>query len=253
MRYIIIEDEQIAATRLRKLVTEIRPDYEYVISIDSVEGASISLPVLKFDLVFMDIQLADGLSFDIFDEISMKKPVIFTTAYDQYAIRAFKTNGVGYLLKPLDPEELEGAIVKFESLVVATQKHDYQDDLKKVLQTITTEKGYKERFVVKIGDHIKTISVEDIDLFYSQDKTTFLLTKEGRNYIIDYPLDRLVELLSPKNYFRISRKFIVQMDGIEDILAFSNSRLKLKIKNFDDENVIVARERVQDFKQWIDR
>lgn len=257
MRYIIIEDEQIAANRLKKLITEIRPNYEFVMSLDSVEGATISLPVLKFDLIFMDIQLADGLSFEIFDQIPLKKPVIFTTAYDQYAIKAFKTNGVDYLLKPIDPTELEDAIAKFESQVVATKQHDYQSDLKKILNSIgggTTEKeDYKKRFVVKIGDHIKTIAIEEINLFYSQDKTTFILTREGRNFIIDFPLDRLVELVDPKKFFRISRKFIICLDAIDDMLSFSNSRLKLVIKHYDDENIIVARERVAEFKQWLDQ
>ncbi len=259
MRYIIIEDEQIAANRLKKLVTEIRPNYEFVMSLDSVEGATISLPVLKFDLIFMDIQLADGLSFEIFDQIPLKKPVIFTTAYDQYAIKAFKTNGVDYLLKPIDPGELEDAISKFESQVVATSQQDYQSDLKKILKTLSggvetkQKEDYKKRFVVKIGDHIKTIAIEEINLFYSQDKTTFILTKEGRNFIIDFPLDRLVELVDPKKFFRISRKFIICLDAIDDMLSFSNSRLKLVVKHYDDENIIVARERVQEFKQWLDQ
>ncbi len=257
MRYIIIEDEQIAANRLKNLIHTLRPNYEYVTTLDSVEGATISLRALKFDLLFMDIQLADGLSFEIFDEISMKKPVIFTTAYDQYAIRAFKTNGVDYLLKPIDEDELEGAIGKFESQFVSQQqsdeKPDFSEEIKKVIESVQQKDDYKERFVVKIGDHIKSIPVGDIELFYSQEKTTFLLSKDGRNYIIDFPLDRLVELVDPKKYFRISRKFIVHMDSIDDILAFSNSRLKLKIRNFQDENVIVARERVQEFKQWLDQ
>lgn len=262
MRYIIIEDEQIAANRLKKLVTEIRPNYEFVMSLDSVEGATISLPVLKFDLIFMDIQLADGLSFEIFDQIPLKKPVIFTTAYDQYAIKAFKTNGVDYLLKPIDPGELEDAIAKFESQVVATSQQDYQSDLNKILKTLSGGVGgvtpakkeeFKKRFVVKIGDHIKTITIEEINLFYSQDKTTFILTKEGRNFIIDFPLDRLVELVNPTKFFRISRKYIICLDAIDDMLSFSNSRLKLVVKHYDDENIIVARERVQEFKQWLDQ
>ena len=198
MRYIIIEDEQIAANRLKKLIAEIRPNYEFVTSLDSVEGATISLPVLKFDLLFMDIQLADGVSFEIFDHIPMKKPVIFTTAYDQYAIKAFKTNGIDYLLKPLDPAELEQAIVKFESHVVERKQESYQPDLQKLLNAFQPEKKHKERFVVKVGDHLKMIPVADIDIFYSQDKTTFVQTREGRTFIIDFPLDRLVELIDPE-------------------------------------------------------
>ncbi len=253
MRYIIIEDEQIAANRLRKLITELRPNYEFVTSLDSVEGASISLPVLKFDLLFMDIQLADGVSFEIFDHIPMKKPVIFTTAYDQYAIKAFKTNGIDYLLKPLDPTELEQAITKFESYVVERKQDNYAQDIQQLLSQFQPEKKFKERFVVKVGDHLRMIAVNDIDVFYSQDKTTFVQTREGRTFIVDFPLDRLVGLVDPNRFFRISRKYIVCLDAIEDMLAFSNSRLRIKVKNFDDDQVIVARERVGEFKDWLDR
>ena len=256
MRYIIIEDEQIAANRLKKLITEIRPNYEFVTALDSVEGATISLPVLKFDLLFMDVQLADGISFEIFDHIPMKKPVIFTTAYDQYAIQAFRTNGIDYLLKPLDPTEVERALTKFEGYVVERKSDGatgVQDDIRKLLETFQPNKSYKERFVVKIGDHLKTIPVKDIAVFYSQDKTTFVRTFEGRSFIIDFPLDRLVELVDPDRFFRISRKFILCLDGIEDMLAFSNSRLRIKVKNYDDDQVIVARERVAEFKEWLDR
>ncbi len=253
MRYIIIEDEQIAANRLRKLITELRPNYEFVTSLDSVEGASISLPVLKFDLLFMDIQLADGVSFEIFDHIPMKKPVIFTTAYDQYAIKAFKTNGIDYLLKPLDPTELEQAITKFESYVVERKQDNYAQDIQQLLSQFQPEKKFKERFVVKVGDHLRMITVNDIDVFYSQDKTTFVQTREGRTFIVDFPLDRLVGMIDPNRFFRISRKYIVCLDAIEDMLAFSNSRLRIKVKNFDDDQVIVARERVGEFKDWLDR
>ena len=140
---------------------------------------------------------------------------------------------------------------------MATQQQDYQSDLKKILKTlgggVQTKQEFKKRFVVKIGDHIKTISIDDIHLFYSQDKTTFVLTNEGRNFIVDFPLDRLVELVDPKRFFRISRKYIICLDAIDDMLSFSNSRLKLVVKHYDDENIIVARERVQEFKQWLDQ
>lgn len=252
MRFIIIEDEQIAASRLKKLIEAARPNFEYVTTLDSVEGATISLPALKFDLLFMDIQLADGISFEIFDQIALKKPVIFTTAYDQYAIRAFKTNGIDYLLKPIDPEELETAISKFESYQVDRGTQTPTPDIKELLNVLQDKSTFKERFVVKIGDHLKTIAVAEIGIFYSQDKTTFLFTKEGRQYIIDFPLDRVIGLLDEKKFFRISRKYIVCLDAIEDIIAFSNSRLKLKIAQFKDENVIVARERVNEFKAWLD-
>lgn len=253
MRYVIIEDEQLAAKRLRELMSAIRPEYEFVAKFDSVEGASISLPVLRFDLVLMDIQLADGNSFDIFDQIHLKKPVIFTTAYNDFAIRAFKANSVDYLLKPIDERELRTAIEKFEANF--GQKDATvpppDDQLTRLIRTF--HPGGKERFVVKVGEHLKTVNTADVQLFYSQDKGTYLFTKEGRRFLIDYTLDRVEELVSSKDFFRISRKFIINLNAIKDIISFTNSRLEVRIDHFEEEQIIVARERVQDFKEWLDQ
>ncbi|MEQ8582576.1 MAG: LytTR family DNA-binding domain-containing protein [Marinoscillum sp.] len=246
MKYIILEDEKLASERLKKLVLAARPDFQWVLTLDSVESAVISLPALSVDLVFMDIQLADGNSFDIFDQIKLDVPIIFTTAYDEYALKAFKANSVDYLLKPIDPEELEKAIVKFEKH--AHKGNDQVDGLLKALQP----KG-KERFVVKVGEHLKTVETRDIQLIYSHDKATYLFTKEGRKFLVDYTLDKVESLLGADQFFRISRKFIVNLSCIKDIIAFTNSRLEIVISGFEEEQVIVARERVAEFKAWLDR
>lgn len=252
MKFIIIEDEQLAAKRLRDLIEEIRPEYEFVAKFDSIEGATISLPVLQYDILFMDIQLADGNSFDIFDQISVNAPIIFTTAYDEYAVKAFKTNSIDYLLKPLDAKELSNAIEKFENSFkekkVQSPVNFEITDLIKTLQP-----AGKERFVVKIGEHLKTVESKNIQLIYSQDKGTYLFSNEGKKFLIDYSLDRVEEMMNSSDFFRISRKFILNINNIKDIIAFTNSRLEVVVEHYDEEQIIVARERVNDFKQWLDR
>ncbi len=252
MKYIIIEDEQLASKRLRELMEDIRPDYNFVAKFDSVESATISLPVLQYNLILMDIQLADGNSFDIFDQINVTAPIIFTTAYDEYAIKAFKTNSIDYLLKPIDRGELTNAIEKFESYAKASSTdRDPSVQITDLIKTLQP-KG-KERFVVKIGDHLKTIETADIQLIFSQDKATYLFSKEGKRFLVDYSVEKVEELLNGDQFFRVSRKFMVNINFIKDIIAYSNSRLEIVINHFDEEQVIVARERVGDFKGWLDR
>ncbi|MFT4834569.1 MAG: DNA-binding LytR/AlgR family response regulator [Flavobacteriaceae bacterium] len=246
MRYIIIEDEKMAANRLREMVSKIRPEYQCVLTLDSVEAAVISLPVLKVDLIFMDIQLSDGNSFDIFDQINIDHPIIFTTAYDEFALKAFKANSIDYLLKPIEPSGLTGAIDKFE-------KHAGKNSQEVFGLVKSMSPQGKERFVVKVGEHLKTIKAIDVQMIYSQDKGTYLFTKDNRRFVIDYTLDKVEELVSSDSFFRISRKFIVNMEYIKDIIAFTNSRLEIMIEGFDEEQVIVARERVSEFKEWLDR
>ncbi|MFZ9045992.1 MAG: LytR/AlgR family response regulator transcription factor [Cyclobacteriaceae bacterium] len=250
MKYIILEDEKIAAERLNRLITHIRPNYKHVETLDSVETAVISLTTLNADLYFMDIQLADGLSFEIFDQISIDKPIIFTTAYDRYALQAFKQNSMDYLLKPIDEEELAAAIEKFEKLKRSLKNENSEDygDLIKAIQPTG-----KKRFIVKVGDHLKSIRSSDIQAFYSHDKATYLLTTEGKKYLIDYSLEKVEQLLSKSDFYKISRKFIVNIHFIHDIVAYTNSRLEVKLNHFNEEQIIVARERVQEFKNWLDR
>ncbi|MEM0939494.1 MAG: LytTR family DNA-binding domain-containing protein [Bacteroidota bacterium] len=250
MKYIIIEDELIAAKRLRELVDSVRPDYEFVAKFDSIESATISLPALKYDLLFMDIQLADGNSFDIFDQISVSAPIIFTTAYDEYALKAFKQNSVDYLLKPIHAVELKNAIKKFEKGHSDQSMGAFQN-LNNLVKSLNP--NGKERFVVKVGDYLKTVETKDIQLIYSQNKGTYLLSSLGKRFLVDYSLDRIEELLDKNVFFRVSRKFIVNLVYIKNMIAFTNSRLEIVMDHFDEEQIIVARERVNDFKNWLDR
>lgn len=253
MNILIIEDEPQAAKRIETLVIELLPNARILDKIDSVKKSvhwfqNNASP----DLALMDIQLADGTSFQIFEQYEVKCPVIFTTAYDEYALKAFKVNSIDYILKPVDKNELQAALKKLETLTRNS------DDTRKLLTSIgdvvhKLSKKYKERFVIKVGEHLRTIEVKDILYFYSQDKATFCHTNENRNHILDFTLEQLEDMIDPLVYFRVNRKYFVRAEAIQDIISYSNSRLKLVLKNSQDNDVIVARERVQEFKQWLDR
>ena len=247
MRIIIIEDENRAAHRLQTLIKELRQEAEIVKVFESVRESIEYFSTNPYvDLIFADIQLADGISFEIFNQIQIKCPIIFTTAYDQYAIEAFQTNGIDYLLKPIEKERLLKALDKLDSL----QADQNSEQIGKMLQMIKQE-DHKKRFMIKVGDRIRTIETKGILAFYSMEKATFLYTFDQRSYAIDYSLDQLQELLSPSDFFRISRKYIVSHMACKEILAWSNSRLRIDIPGLNEE-VIVARERVGDFKNWLD-
>lgn len=254
MNVLLIEDEPQAAQRLEKLVKAIVPGVVILAKIDtvknSVEWLTSNPPP---DLILMDIQLADGISFSIFDQCEVKSPVIFTTAYDEYALKAFKVNSIDYILKPVDEAELKAAIQKFELLTGS--KNSAPDKMLEsiglAMQMLT--KKYKERFVVKVGEHLKSIEVSDILFFFSLEKTTFAQTKDGRKHILDFTIEQLDGLINPDRFFRINRKYLVAADSIQDMISYTNSRLKLVLKTSYDNDVIVARERVQEFKDWLDR
>ncbi|UCH13050.1 MAG: response regulator transcription factor [Bacteroidales bacterium] len=252
---LVIEDEKLAAERLIELVGKYDSRIEVIKVLDSVEKSvewfnSNPHP----DLVFMDIQLADGLSFEIFEKTEVQCPVIFTTAFDKYTIRAFKVNSVDYLLKPIDYEELAAAIEKFRLNFGPKAKQEFKPDIEIYDKLINQfVHPYKNRFVVKVGLHIRSIPVEEIDYFFVCEKSTFICTKEGKNYAIDYYLDRLEKLIDQQLFFRINRKFIININAVKDIIAWSNSRLKIVLNNPPDEEAIVSREKVRDFKMWLDR
>jgi len=249
MNVIILEDETRAANYIERLIQKVAPEMKIVAKIESVRDA---VPYLKahadINLIFSDVQLADGLSFEIFGQVQVKCPIIFTTAYDHYAIEAFKTNGIDYLLKPVEEERLRQAIEKVKQFSPSML-------LEKLLSftNVSDAKTYKSRFMVKVGDKIKSIPIEEILAFYSLEKATYLHTISNRNYCIDYSVDQLESLLDPKTCFRINRKYIVSIHACNNILAWSNSRLRLKIEGINDDDIIVARERVQEFKEWLDR
>jgi DNA-binding LytR/AlgR family response regulator len=200
----------------------------------------------------MDIQLGDGLSFEIFEQTTIQSPIIFTTAYDEYAIKAFKVNSIDYLLKPIDESDLKGALDKFESMkLTSATPQSVLERIGTAVQMLT--KKYKERFVTKVGEHLKFIDVSDIQYFMSEDKITFCKTTDARNHILDFTMDEIEQLVDPAKFFRINRKYIVSVEAILDMISHTNSRLKIVLRSSDDHDVIVARERVQEFKAWLDR
>jgi len=249
MNCLIIEDEKIAAERLLGLIKNYDQTIEILGTVQSVKNAVRWLndnPVP--DLIFMDIQLADGLSFEIFEQTIVKTPVIFTTAYDEYALKAFKVNSIDYLLKPIDQDELNNAIDKFKknnrTKEIPAQVFD------NILHSLT--KNYKNKFVVKVGEHIKVFMIDDVQCFYSMEKYTFLQNNSGRDFAINYSLDQLEDLLDPTRFFRINRKFIVSFSAISDIISYSNSRLLIKLNSNQSDELIVSREKVQGFKNWLE-
>jgi len=201
------------------------------------------------DIIFLDIQLSDGLSFEIFEEIDVKSAIIFTTAYDEYALKAFKLNSIDYLLKPIDDDELATAIRKYSELQ-KQQSAVKINELKTLLQP--TVANYKSRFSVKIGQHIKLIPVQSIECFYSENKSTYLFTNEKRSYMVDMPLEQLTDLLNPELFYRVNRTYFVSINYIQDIVSYTNSRLQLKLNSYSEEPIIVSRERVKEFKKWLD-
>ena len=251
MNILIIEDEPQAAQRLEKLIKSILPLATILPSIDTVKKSVLWLKSNeKPALIFMDIQLADGISFQIFDQVEVKSPVIFTTAYDEYALKAFKVNSIDYILKPVDEQELRVAIQKYELLTGSSVNNKMMESIGLAMQMLT--KKYKERFVIKVGEHLKSVETDDILFFFSLEKATFVQTKDGKKNILDFTMDQLEELLDPSKFFRINRKYIVHVKSIQDMISYTNARLKLILKTSDDNEVIVARERVQQFKDWLD-
>ena len=249
MKVLIIEDERIAADRLIRFLLELDDSIEIVASLDSVRSSVAWISESERpDLAFLDIQLADGKSFEILEKVKTQFPIIFTTAYDQYAIDAFKVNVVDYLLKPIVMDDLAVALQKAKS-----RKPTNLDSQALINLFQQQSKKYKERFVVKVGNHLKSVMTSESNVIYSQDKASWVLTKSHKIFLLDYTLDQLEDMLSPQTFFRISRKYLVNIESIQDIIAFSNSRMKLKIHGLDVEDVIVARERISEFKGWLDR
>lgn len=250
MKVIIIEDEKPSARRLQRMLENLNIKAETLLH--SVEESIAWFKENDHpDLIFLDIQLSDGLSFEIFESVEIKSAVIFTTAYDEYALQAFKLNSIDYLLKPIDEAELEKAIHKYQERMPQNQAVTLDfNDIKNLLVN-PIERVYKKRFSVKVGQHLKLINIDDIECFYSENKGTYAYTSDGRNYLLDTTLELLEPELEPRVFFRISRKFFVNINAIKDMIHYTNSRLQIKLNTFDDQEVIVARERVKDFKDWL--
>ena len=251
MNVIIIEDEKPSARRLQRMLKSL--DLEAETMLHSVEESIAWFQNNKHpDLIFLDIQLSDGLSFEIFEAIAINSAVIFTTAYDEYALQAFKLNSIDYLLKPIDDDDLKTAVEKFKSRTPQKQSVTLDfNDIKKLLVN-PIERDYKKRFSVKVGQHLKLINIEDIECIYSENKGTYVSTTEGRNYLLDQTLDQLEKELEPHVFFRVSRKFYVNINAIKDMVSYTNSRLEIKLNHYNEQQIIVARERVKDFKNWLE-
>jgi len=251
MNVLIIEDEKPSARRLQRMLKSLNVEAETMLH-------SVEESINWFqnnghpDLIFLDIQLSDGLSFEIFEVIDINSAVIFTTAYDEYALQAFKLNSIDYLLKPIDEDDLKAAVDKFKNRTHQSQSVTLDfNDIKKLLVN-PIEREYKKRFSVKVGQHLKLINIEDIECIFSENKGTYAHTVEGRNYLLDLTLDQLEDELEPDVFFRISRKFYVNINAIKDIVSYTNSRLQIKLNHFNEQEIIVARERVKDFKNWLE-
>jgi DNA-binding LytR/AlgR family response regulator len=249
MNILLIEDEEPAAKRLQKMIVEIEPAAAVSENIVSITSAihwfsKNALP----DLIISDIQLADGLSFEIFKAVEILCPVIFTTAYDQYAIEAFKVNSIDYLLKPIKKDELAYAINKYKKLHKAPVQLNIEQLLKSIQQPAAE---YKKRFVVKYGEHIKTINIEEVAYFYTEDKINFLTTKENRRFTIDFNLDALETMLNPTSFFRINRQYIISIQSIAEMFTYSKSRVLVKLNPPAKHETVVSTERSADFKSWL--
>lgn len=250
MTIIIIEDEKPSARRLQRMLSAL--DLEAQTMLHSVEESIEWFQNNEHpDLIFLDIQLSDGLSFEIFETVEINSAVIFTTAYDEYALQAFKLNSIDYLLKPIDEDDFAKAVAKYKERTSKQQAVTLDfNDIKKLLVN-PIEHDYKKRFSVKVGQHLKLINIDDIECFYSENKGTYAHTVEGRNYLLDTTLEQLENELEPHKFFRISRKFYVNVNAIKDMVSYTNSRLQIKLNTFKEQEVIVARERVKDFKEWL--
>jgi DNA-binding LytR/AlgR family response regulator len=250
MKCLVIEDEKIAAERMCDMILHTDSSIEIISVIQSVKKSVDWLNSNpQPDLIFMDIQLADGLSFEIFEQTIVNSPVIFTTAYDDYALKAFKVNSIDYLLKPIDAAELKNAITKYK------EKHKPQQYPQQVFDNIlhSLTNTYKTKFVIKVGEHLKIFLTDEVQCFYSMDKATFLQNMQGRDYAVSYSLDQIEDLLDPTKFFRISRKYIVAFKAIKDIVSYSNSRLQLRLETNSSDDLIISREKVGAFKEWLEK
>jgi DNA-binding LytR/AlgR family response regulator len=251
VKVLLIEDEQPAAQRLEKMLTELAPDFNIISRCDSIESSVHYLSTHSIpDLIFLDIQLGDGLSFDIFNQIYIPCPIIFTTAYDEYAIRAFEQNSIDYILKPINKDHLQRSIDKFKRI----GKFGQTPDISSLLEQMNSEqKSFKQRFMVYVGEHLYSIPTTEIAYFYSVEKSTYLATYAGKNYPLEYSLDKVEDLLSPMDYFRINRNYIVSFQSIEKINILSKSRIKITINPQTSDDTLVSAARTPEFRKWLDR
>lgn len=251
MKVLILEDETLAADRLEGMLREIQPNVDIIGRLKSVATSVEWLNAkARPDLIVTDIRLLDGLCFDIFSQVKVDSPVIFTTAYDQYAIRAFEVNSVDYLLKPIEREKLEVSLQR-----VQQRKAEPAPDYSRVLDLIknATQPAYKSRFMVRLGQRIVAITTDKIGYFFSESKLTYIVTLDGKKLPIDQPLDELIDILDPKRFFRVNRQFIVAFESIAEIHPYFKGRIKIILQPKTDEEVVISSDRTPEFKRWIDQ
>lgn len=250
MNVVIVEDEILAAEKLERYLKKWNSNVEIIAHTTSIKE-SVSWfqdNSTKYDIAFFDIQLLDGLSFEIFKKVNIVKPVIFTTAFDEFAIDAFKVNSIDYILKPITFTEISNAMSKLSTM---KSMFSIPQEVEKLEKEYKQQKQ-KDRFLVKMGNHIHSIKTTDISLFFAEGRTVYLVTNYGKKYIVDYKLEDLNKLLDVKHFYRTNRTFIVNLNAIEDVLVYSNSRLKVKLKVNVEKDIVVSRERVSDFKKWFE-
>ena len=255
MKILIIEDEELAVKKLHKMLIGIDDSIEVIANLDSIESSVEWLENNETpDLIMMDIELLDGQSFEIFNRVKVKSPVIFTTSYDEYALKAFKVNSVDYLLKPIQPEDLTAALNKYRQMFAApaaSQPSINMDMLVKELQQKLQPREYRKRFLVKNVQKLVSVETDDIAYFYSDGRLNFFKTTDNKKYVVDYTMDELDGMLDPDKYFRISRSFFVSIDSVDQINDYFGNRLILTLKPAVDKEALVSREKVTDFKKWL--
>lgn len=256
MKVLIIEDEPFAQNELKRLLAKIDPTIEVLDCLESIEESIDWFEENdEPDLLFLDVQLSDGLSFEIFQKVDVKAPIIFTTAFDQYAIQAFKFNSIDYLLKPIDKDDLAGSLKQYNRLHGGDVGEEKGFDPLKIQQLLEMNLGkeYKKRFIIKTGDRLRHVSVEDIAYFYSEDDYTYLVARENAKFIIAFKLDELVNLLDPNDFFRLSRKYIANIHSIKVVNKYFNSRLEVILEPPTKDQILISRARVPEFMQWLER
>ncbi|KAA3436526.1 LytR/AlgR family response regulator transcription factor [Rufibacter hautae] len=259
MNILLIEDEYLASEKLEAQLLRYDPTIQVVATIDSIRNAvkwfeSNPAP----DLAFLDIHLSDGNSFEIFQKVEVKCPIIFTTAYDEYAVKAFKVNSIDYLLKPISNEDLGAAMDKFKALRQSQPAPAPALDMQQIMALLNRNSNpvadtpnYKTRFLVKTGQKIRSVSTDEIAYFYAEDKIVFLITNAGQRFITDYTLDTLQELLDPEHFSRLNRQFIAHIHSIDEIHPYLKGRLKVYVKPVTDKEIIISNERAAAFKEWL--
>ena len=248
MDIVIIEDEQLAAEKLERYLLKYNAEIKILVVLTSIyEAVNWFQKNSNYEVVFMDIQLTDGLSFEIFNQTKISKPVIFSTAFDEYAIDAFKVNSIDYVLKPVTFTDISQALNKLKSMptIFSAEKVSNMDEIVK-------KKKEKDRFLVRLGNHIHSIKTAEISLFFAEGRTVYLVTKEHKKFIIDFKLEEIEQIIKSALFFRVNRSFIININEIKDVIVYSNSRLKITPKVKLEKEIIVSREKVTTFKNWLE-